>query len=40
MITRDILIREMQATRGTWPAILAVYLLIIGAMILSGLAIT
>ena len=40
MITRDILIREMRAGRGSWPAILAVYLIILGAMLLSGMAIS
>lgn len=40
MVTRDKLIREYHARRGTFPALLFVYLLIVGTMVTTGLAIS
>lgn len=39
-MTRDELIREMRANRASWPAVLFVYALILGTMIVTGIAIT
>ncbi|WP_338549045.1 hypothetical protein [Roseovarius phycicola] len=39
-MTRDELIREVQAKRGSWPAVVFVYALILGTMVLTGMAIT
>jgi len=38
-MTRDELIREMQARRGSWPALLFVYGIIVGTMVFSALSI-
>ena len=38
-MTREQFIREAKANRGSWPAIVIVYSLIVGAMVLSGMAI-
>lgn len=39
-MTRDDLIREYTNRRGTWAAFAAVYGLILGALLLSAIAIT
>lgn len=39
-MTRDQLIREYNNRRGTLPALLCVYGLILGTMLLTGLTIT
>ncbi len=38
-MTRDQLIREIQNKRGTLPALLGVYGLILGTMVLTGMMI-
>ncbi|ASP34214.1 hypothetical protein CHH27_13945 [Labrenzia sp. VG12] len=35
-MTRDDLIREYKEHSGTWPALVGVYALIVGAMVVSG----
>jgi hypothetical protein len=35
-MTRDDLIREYREHSGSWPALVGVYALIVGAMVLSG----
>lgn len=35
-MTRDELIREYKTHSGTWPALVGVYGLIVGTMLLSG----
>jgi hypothetical protein len=40
MISRSTLIRESRAARGSLPAVLLVYAILFGAMILTGMAIT
>lgn len=39
MLTRDQIAREMQNRRGTWPALLAVYGMILLGMFAAGNAI-
>lgn len=39
MITRDTLIREARARRGTFPALLVVYLALVATMALTAAAI-
>lgn len=38
-MTRDELIREMQARRGSWPALLLVYGILVGTMVFAALSI-
>jgi len=38
IMTRDDLIREYKERSGTWPALVAVYGLILGTMVLTGVA--
>ncbi len=40
MVSRGTLILEIRAARASWPAVVFVYLMILGAMVLSGMAIT
>jgi hypothetical protein len=40
MISRTTLIRESRSTRGSLPTVIFVYIIIFGAMIFSGMAIT
>ena len=35
-MTRDDLIREYRTHSGTWPALVMVYAIIVGTMLLSG----
>ena len=39
-MTRDELIREYHNRRGSWPALLGVYAILLGTLILTGMAIT
>ena len=39
-MTRDELNRELRMHSATWPAVVIVYALIVGAMVLSGMALT
>ena len=39
-MNRDELIRELRAHSASWQAVVLVYALIVGTMILSGMAIT
>jgi hypothetical protein len=39
MLTRDDLIREYRARKGTFPALLLVYLMIVGTLALTASAI-
>jgi len=38
-MTRDELIREIQSRRGSWPALLIVYGLIVATMVVSAMSI-
>lgn len=39
-MTRDDLIREYRNRSASWPALVGVYGMIVGALVLSGMAIT